>query len=282
MKKKKFIGIMIIGLVVVSISLPIKEAILNLFDIDAKAASVNATATSPLEKKWDSIQLPNAETPNNEEDLILEEEIDYLKDTTYTNESGKLIVKNIDDILVLVNKNRNLPSDHKPKDLVVPNVRFSFKEKLEKRYLRDEAAKALESLFVEAEKDNIILYAVSGYRSYNTQKGLFDRKVERVGYEEANKLVAVPGQSEHQTGLSMDVSSKSANFSLEEIFGQTLEGKWLKDNAHRFGFIIRFQKEAVDITGYSYEPWHIRYVGEDAAKEIYEKNITLEEFLGDI
>jgi LAS superfamily LD-carboxypeptidase LdcB len=80
----------------------------------------------------------------------------------------------------------------------------------------------------------------------------------------------------------MDVSSKSANFSLEEIFGQTLEGKWLKDNAHRFGFIIRFQKEYVDITGYSYEPWHIRYVGEDAAKEIHEKNITLEEYLGDI
>jgi LAS superfamily LD-carboxypeptidase LdcB len=282
MKKNKLIGVMIIGLIVVSVSLPVKEVVLNLFDIDAKAASVNATATSPLEEKWNNIQLPNTETANNEEDLISEEEIDYLVDTTYTDESGKLIIKNVDDILVLANKKRNLPSDYKPEDLVVPNVRFSFKEKLEKRYLRAEAAKALEELFKEAEKEEIILYAVSGYRSYNTQKGLFDRKVGKVGYEEANKLVAVPGQSEHQTGLAMDVSSKSANFSLEEIFGQTVEGKWLKNNAHRFGFIIRFQKEHVDITGYSFEPWHIRYVGEDVAPDIYEKNITLEEFLGDI
>jgi len=78
----------------------------------------------------------------------------------------------------------------------------------------------------------------------------------------------------------MDVSSKSAGFSLEENFGQTVEGKWLKDNAHRFGFIIRYPKEKIDITKYNYEPWHLRYVGIEAASEIYEKQISLEEYLG--
>lgn len=221
-------------------------------------------------------------TPDETNDLPLSEKVDYLKDTTYKDEDGKTIVKNTDDILILANKKRNLSSDYKPKDLVIPNVRFPFKENLEKKYLRKEAADALEELFKGADEDEITLYAVSGYRSYNTQKSLFDRKVKNVGFEEANKLVAFPGQSEHQTGLAMDVSCKSVNFTLEENFGQAIEGKWLKDNAHRFGFIIRFQKETTEITGYSYEPWHIRYVGKEIAKEIYEKNITLEEFLGDI
>lgn len=211
----------------------------------------------------------------------LDEKIDLLKDTTYETEDGKIIVKNTEDMLVLVNKRRNLPSDYKPKDLVVPKVSFSFKEDLEKRYLREEAALGLEELFEEAEKNNHILYAVSGYRSYNTQKGVFDRKEKSVGFEKANQLVAFPGQSEHQTGLAMDISSKSANLSLEEVFGQVPEGIWVKENAHKFGFIIRYPKEATEITGYSYEPWHIRYVGKEVATEIYEKNVTLEEFLGD-
>ena len=231
---------------------------------------------------------PQTELPSEEIDSPIEgdeaeeEKIDYLSGTSYEDEEGRLIVKNTDDILVLVNKRRNLPADYKPDDLVIPNVRFSFKEKLEKRYLRQEAAEALEELFAEAEKEGIILFAVSGYRSFNTQKILFDNKVSKVGFEEANLLVAYPGQSEHQTGLAMDVSCQSVGFTLEEDFGQTVEGIWLKDNAHRFGYIIRYEKDTTDITGYSYEPWHIRYVGKDVAKEIYEKNITLEEFLGDV
>lgn len=206
---------------------------------------------------------------------------DYsLLDTVYTDENGNNIIKNPDDILVLVNKERNLPSDYKPQDLVIPNVRFSFSGESEKKYMREEAAEALEQLFSEAEKQGIVLYAVSGYRSYERQKALFNNKVNKVGAEEANKLVAKPGQSEHQTGLAMDVSSKSANFLLEVNFGQTVEGRWLKENAHKFGFIIRYPKEKTDVTGYSYEPWHIRYVGKEAASEIYEKLITLEEYFG--
>lgn len=117
------------------------------------------------------MEVPSDEIDSpSEENEAEEETMDYLVDTSYEDEEGRLIVKNTDDILVLVNKRRNLPADYKPEDLVIPNVRFSFKEKLEKRYLRQEAAEALEELFAEAEKEGIILFAVSGYRSFNTQK----------------------------------------------------------------------------------------------------------------
>ena len=220
------------------------------------------------------------DTEELEDNHIIEQNNDLLKDTVYTDSEGNSIVKNPDDVLVLVNKERNLQSDYKPEDLVIPEVNFSFDGNSEKKYLRNQAAKALEELFSEGEKQGIILYAVSGYRSYSTQERIFNNKVNKVGIEAANKVVAYPGQSEHQTGLAMDVSSKSAGFSLEENFGQTVEGKWLKDNAHRFGFIIRYPKDKVDITKYNYEPWHLRYVGIEAASEIYEKQISLEEYLG--
>lgn len=213
-----------------------------------------------------------------DQEIIKKKEM--LKNSVYINEEGLKVVNNPDDILVLVNKERNLPSDYKPDDLIIPNVRFSFEGHDQKRYLRKEAATALEELFEEAEKEGVIFYADSGYRSYERQEFLFNYRAERDGVEKANKLTARPGQSEHQTGLAMDVTSQSVNLSLESSFGETTEGIWLKENAHRFGFIIRYLKDKTDITGYSYEPWHIRYVGTDVAKEIYENNITLEEYLG--
>ncbi len=216
-------------------------------------------------------------TDETTEDYVEE---DLLAGTTYTVD-GKTMVKNTDDILVLVNKNRNLPADYKPNDLVIPNVRFSFEENIEKKYMRKEAAQALEELFNEAEKSGIYLYAVSGFRSYERQKYLFDYRAARDGFEEANKLTAYPGQSEHQTGLAMDISCESLGFDLRQEFEQTAEGKWLKENAHKYGFIIRYPKGAEDITGYSYEPWHVRYVGKETADKIYERGITLEEYLGD-
>ncbi len=203
-----------------------------------------------------------------------------LAGTTYIDSDGKVIVKNPDDLLVLVNKYRNLPADYKPKDLVIPNVRFAFQGMDEKKYMRKEAAKALEELFKAAEEEGIYLYAVSGFRSYGRQKFLFEYRAARNGFEEANKLTAYPGQSEHQTGLAMDVNCKAYGTNLKESFSQTPEGIWIKNNAHRFGFILRYPKGAEHITGYSYEPWHIRYVGKQVANEIYERGITFEEYMG--
>lgn len=202
------------------------------------------------------------------------------KGTSSQENSHIVIIKEPNDILVLVNKERALPSDYVPSDLVIPNVNFPFTEDLPKKYMREVAARALEELFQKAKEDNIELFATSGYRSYNTQKSIFEANVRRKGEKEANKTSAYPGQSEHQTGLAMDVTSRSVGFGLEESFGDVKEGIWVRENAHKFGFIVRYPKGKERITGYSYEPWHLRYVGKEVAEAITAAGITLEEYLG--
>ncbi|MFM1650573.1 D-alanyl-D-alanine carboxypeptidase family protein [Brevibacillus sp. B_LB10_24] len=186
-----------------------------------------------------------------------------------------------DSITVLVNKSVPLPEDYAPADLVKPNVPFPFKEDLPKKYLRKEAAEALEQLFAGAKQDGIELYGVSGYRSYATQVAVYNQNVKTQGVEAANRVSAIPGHSEHQTGLAIDVSSRSAKFGLEEEFGDTPEGKWLAQHAPEYGFIIRYPKGKEGITGYAYEPWHIRYVGAKVAQEVTRRGITLDEYLGE-
>lgn len=200
-----------------------------------------------------------------------------LEDTVAVSQ-GIAYVTNASAVEVIVNKQRNLPADYEPDDLVVPDIPFSFSGDDPKKQLRKEAAEAIEQLFAAAKKDGIELAAVSGYRSYSRQKAIFEANAKAKGEEEANRTSAYPGQSEHQTGLAMDVSSKSVNYALEESFGETEEGKWLAEHAHEYGFIIRYPKGKEEITGYSYEPWHIRYVGKELAAAVYESGLTLEEF----
>ncbi|MEH7251715.1 M15 family metallopeptidase, partial [Neobacillus niacini] len=196
---------------------------------------------------------------------------------------GKNVIQNSANILALVNKEFFLPEEYIPEDLVRPNVDFSFGEvDVEKSLLRKEAADALEKMFSEGAANGIELYAISGYRSFSRQKSLFDAEIQRVGQEEAEQAVAIPGASEHQSGLAMDISSRSNKFYLNEAFENTAEGIWLKENAHRFGFILRYPKEKIDITDYMYEPWHFRYVGVKAATIMYEHNWTLEEYFNEV
>ncbi|WP_274365835.1 M15 family metallopeptidase [Paenibacillus thermotolerans] len=180
--------------------------------------------------------------------------------------------------ILLVNKRFSLPSDYTPQELVVPDVPFSFDGYSPKKQLEKEAAHALEILFAAAKDEGLKLNAVSGYRSYGTQKAIFDRNAKRKGAKEANRTSAYPGQSEHQTGLAMDVSTDSIGNALEESFGETEEGMWLADNAMKYGFIIRYPKSKEEITGYKYEPWHLRYVGVEAATYLSEHELTLEEY----
>ncbi|MCG7376559.1 MULTISPECIES: M15 family metallopeptidase [Paenibacillus] len=188
-------------------------------------------------------------------------------------------VTNVSSTVVLVNKKRNLPSTYTPQDLVVPSIPFSFSGSSPKKQMRKVAATAIEKLFAAAKKDGIDIKAVSGYRSYATQKSIFDRNASIKGEAVANKTSARPGQSEHQTGLAMDISSASAGYDLQQSFGNTKEGKWLKANAHKYGFIIRYGKDQEKLTGYSYEPWHVRYVGVYIAGEITSQKLTLEQYL---
>ena len=128
---------------------------------------------------------------------------------------GKNVIQNSSNLLALVNKQYYLPDVYAPQDLTRPDVAFSFgKENVEKSLLRKEAAEALAKMFNEAKDSGIELYAVSGYRSYTRQKSVFDAEVNRVGMEQAILAVAIPGASEHQSGLAMDLSSKSNNLEL--------------------------------------------------------------------
>lgn len=193
-------------------------------------------------------------------------------------ENGKQVVTNEEAVTVIVNKERSLPDGYEPPDLTEPDVPFSFEGPHEKRKMRKEAAEALEKLFAAADSEGIELRAVSGYRSYERQKSVYENHVATKGEAEAARISAVPGTSEHQTGLTIDVSSPSVGNALEQSFGQTKEGIWLADNAPKYGFIIRYPEGQEKITGYVYEPWHIRYVGEDLAPDIAESGLTLEEY----
>ncbi|MCC3379033.1 D-alanyl-D-alanine carboxypeptidase family protein [Paenibacillus farraposensis] len=200
---------------------------------------------------------------------------------TVKEEDGTAVVTNAEADMVVVNKKRSLPIGYVPGDLVEPQVPFSFEGPHEKRQMRKEAANALEKLFAGAQKDGIELRAVSGYRSYKRQVSIFNNNVKTKGQAYASQVSAVPGTSEHQTGLAIDVSSPSVGNALEQTFGASKEGKWLAKHAPEYGFIIRYMKGKEDVTGYVYEPWHIRYVGEDIAEDVTKQGLTLEEYFGE-
>jgi len=136
------------------------------------------------------------------------------------------------------------------------------------------ALAALNNLQQAANNAGYAMPLISGYRSYQTQNSIYNSYVSRWGIEYTDTVSARPGHSEHQTGLAFDVGE------LSNSYGETKAGIWLKENCHKYGFIIRYLKGKESITGYSYEPWHIRYVGVEVATEIMQKNITLEEYLG--
>ncbi|MBK2001787.1 D-alanyl-D-alanine carboxypeptidase family protein [Listeria ivanovii subsp. londoniensis] len=208
----------------------------------------------------------------------------------YINKQNKLVekngiqyIENEENILVLANKDYSLQPTYTPPDLVRPHVTFSFgDEKIEKAQMRKEAGTALEEMFQAANENGHKLFAVSGYRSYKRQQEVFQAEVNSKGEAKAREAVAYPGTSEHQTGLAMDISSESQSYELTDAFGNTPEGKWLKENAHNYGFILRYMKGREDITKYQYESWHYRYVGKDAATIIHENDWTLEEFFNHV
>ncbi|QUL54642.1 M15 family metallopeptidase [Paenibacillus tritici] len=191
---------------------------------------------------------------------------------------AEMVVAEPESIAVMVNKQYSLPEKYKPADLVYPDVPFIFSEKIEKRMLRREAAEALEEMFAGAKEDGIYLAGVSGYRSEATQRRLFNNYVDRDGEEKARTYSALPGHSEHQTGLAIDLSGSDGKCAAESCFAGTKEAEWLAAHAAEYGYIIRFLEGKEAITGYIYEPWHVRYVGKEIAASVTERGITLEEY----
>ncbi|MDT0274537.1 M15 family metallopeptidase [Blastococcus goldschmidtiae] len=176
-----------------------------------------------------------------------------------------------DSTWVVVNKLRPLdPVGYAPADLV--DVGGGH-------LLRAEAALAVADLQAEAAAAGHGIAVQSAYRSYEYQEGLFADAVGRFGAEGAEQRSARPGHSEHQTGLAVDVGGGGCD--IERCFGDTPEGRWVAANAHRSGFLVRYAAGSEQITGYQYEPWHLRYVGPELATEMHETGVaTLEEFFG--
>lgn len=185
-------------------------------------------------------------------------------DNNHSKKNHKKIKKDgktyIDGILI-VNKQIKLPKDFNPGE-------------------NPKAVRALNKMMTDAKKDNIQLYKISGFRSYQTQVQLFNNYKARDGEKAANKYSSKPGHSEHQTGLSFDVGAQGSDKNLYRSFGKTKEGKWIKKHAADYGFIVRYGKHKENETGYQYEPWHLRYLGKDKAKKVKQSVKSLESYLG--
>lgn len=133
---------------------------------------------------------------------------------------------------------------------------------------------ALNEMIAAAQEEGIALWVVSGFRSYNTQAAIYSNYAARDGAAAADRYSARAGHSEHQTGLAFDLNS------LDQYFGATPEGQWLAAHCWEYGFIIRYPQEKESVTGYMYEPWHVRYLGKETARQVYESGLCLEEYLG--
>lgn len=192
----------------------------------------------------------------------------------------------------LVNADHPLDENAIPKNLVVCHFPFCADFSEEKRQLIKDAALAATDLFVCAKTFGHTLFGISGYRSYARQKELYEQagsnkhpgSIDTAQSHTAPNTgkswptVAAPGTSEHQTGLALDVSSPSVGLELKESFSETSEGRWLKDYAPIHGFILRYPRGKENITGYAFEPWHIRYVGKSLALYLTLTGMTLEEY----
>lgn len=172
-----------------------------------------------------------------------------------------------DDLLVLVNKYRALPADYEPEDLVSLSNGKQFQ-------LRKVAAVAYEELIDYAEDNGIEVLPFSGYRSYSTQKVIYNNHVNNNGREKADTYSARPGHSEHQLGLAVDIRSK--DYELKRLTPDDAE--WINENCSDFGFIVRYTKEDEFITGYMEETWHLRYVGKEVATKVMDLGITYDEY----
>lgn len=182
-----------------------------------------------------------------------------------------------DSIWVVADKLRPLnPSNYAPRDLVT----LKHPHRADPR-LRSGAASAYTAMYNAAKADGLTLVILSAYRSYSVQVAVYNGWVNRLGAEKADLQSARPGFSEHQTGLSVDIAAKNGRCTIADCFGDTPEGKWLTENAWKFGWVLRYPEGLTSITGYKYEPWHWRYVGRGLAAELRETSTrTLEEFFG--
>jgi zinc D-Ala-D-Ala carboxypeptidase len=181
---------------------------------------------------------------------------------------------------LVVNKHRPLvPADYVPADLVQPAVAATASG--EAALLNSTTAAAAEAMFAAAAQDGVAMVLASGYRSYTTQVTTYNGYVASRGQADADTASARPGYSEHQTGWSFDIGDGGGACSFQPCFADQPSAVWAKANGHKFGFVVRYPWMFHTITGYFYEPWHLRYIGVEAATDMVNRGInTLEEYFG--
>ncbi len=184
-----------------------------------------------------------------------------------------------DQIMIHLNKNISLPDDYIPNDLI--NITDRVKT-INIACLKQEVAPFLTKMFDDAESENISLAVTSAFRRPEVQSVLY-KALLLVKGEKAKDRVAKPLHSEHQLGTTVDITGKSISYaSTSDKFDETTEYKWLKQHAYKYGFVLSYPKDKRSTTGYDYEPWHYRYVGLEIAKEIFDKQISVEEYFSNL
>lgn len=181
---------------------------------------------------------------------------------------------------ILVNKNNLLSKDYKPKLYIVDDNKNNFHNYIDpnlKPELALEIKSYVDKLLNDAWKSEMFIIVDSGYRSYEYQEQVLKYLIEKKG-DDAYRLVAIPGSSEHQTGLAMDIAYLKNGIYSDDVKDSDKEVEWMKKNSYKYGFILRYPKGKEEITGYDYEPWHYRFVGINLAKILYDQNITMEEY----
>lgn len=218
-------------------------------------------------KSQEKVQAPQANTSNNQEEQP--EEPAPIPEPEPTFNKNLHSIDDPNSIWVVTNKKRPLPNGFIP-----PNLVTIGGTKLQKI-----AADEANQLVGDAAAAGVTIRPISGYRSYNSQVSLYNSYVARDGQSKADTYSARPGFSEHQTGLVVDMGD-GGRCDLEICYANTPGGKWIAENAHKYGFIVRYLEGKTPITGYQYEPWHLRYVGVELATELKTNGQTMEEFFG--
>lgn len=220
---------------------------------------IDAITEAPL-SGGDSSSESTTDEEKTSEEAVTEEKITYIgtvigytsKGYVISRQNGITYVENI----LIANKTYSLPESYNPGTLL------------------SECQKAFSEMQSAAAKEGLNIWNASGFRSYELQQSLYNRYCDRDGKEAADRYSARPGHSEHQSGLAIDLNE------ITNAFKNTKEGRWVAENCHKYGFILRYPEGKEAQTGYMYEPWHIRYVGVNMATKIYNSGLCLEEYFG--
>ena len=211
--------------------------------------------------------------------VTFKDEVKSAKEAPYVSQLATTITvtNEGDSLLVLVNKTIRLPDSYFPKDLI--SVDKSIISSFGGMQLRTAVADNLIKIFNDAKAKGYNLHLNSSYRSYQTQVVTYNYWVSQVGVVQADRFSARPGHSQHQLGTTVDITSDSVDKKLVAAFGTTPEGKWLANNAYKYGFVLAYPSGYENITGYTYEPWHFRYIGVGNAQKWKNSGLILEEYL---